>query len=441
MKHSVKFDLFQEKGASECRPIRIRIAYAGRRLDLRLGYSVEPENWDANMRRVRSGTKNKFKQPANTINRAITKCETFIEKMFTQYELLENRYPAIEELRRDFNAYVGKENKALSIKTFFDVFDEFVSATGEKNNWEKATYTKFGTIRRYLFQFNEKLSLNTFTDATMQDFVSSLHSAGLVNTTVRKYTEFVLWFIRWAQHNGYYKGTTHQTFRQRLKGTTGEINEPVYLTWEELIRLYEFEFPTNKLSFPIVRDIFCFCCFTGLRYSDVAKLRRSDVKETFIRVVTKKTVEGLTIELNKYSRAILDKYKNVKLRYDLALPVISGQKMNEHLKEIGELVGIDEPVRRISFKRNERIEIVSPKYALLTTHCGRRTFIVNALYLGIPAEVVMKWTGHSDYDAMKPYVKIVDALKEESMRKFDLHEPPKKTPKKNEKKGKSKNVR
>ena len=68
---------------------------------------------------------------------------------------------------------------------------------------------------------------------------------------------------------------------------------------------------------------------------------------------------------------------------------------------------------------NKRYEEVYPKYELLTTHCGRRTFIVNSLYLGIPAEVVMKWTGHTDYDSMKPYVKIVDELKEESMRKFD----------------------
>ena len=71
------------------------------------------------------------------------------------------------------------------------------------------------------------------------------------------------------------------------------------------------------------------------------------------------------------------------------------------------------------FIGNQRQEKVLPKYSLITTHTGRRTFIVNSLYLGIPAEVVMKWTGHSDYDSMKPYIKIVDELKEMSMRKFD----------------------
>lgn len=70
-------------------------------------------------------------------------------------------------------------------------------------------------------------------------------------------------------------------------------------------------------------------------------------------------------------------------------------------------------------KGNVRYEEVLPKYSLLTTHCGRRTFIVNGLRLGVPAEVIMKWTGHSDYKAMKPYIKIVDKLKVSEMEKFN----------------------
>ena len=56
---------------------------------------------------------------------------------------------------------------------------------------------------------------------------------------------------------------------------------------------------------------------------------------------------------------------------------------------------------------------------LVGTHTGRRTFIVNALSLGITPNIVMKWTGHSDYKAMKPYIDIVDSLKASSMTKFD----------------------
>lgn len=168
-----------------------------------------------------------------------------------------------------------------------------------------------------------------------------------------------------------------------------------------------------------VRDVFLFCCFTSLRYSDAYNLRRSDVKSDHIEITTVKTADSLTIELNDHSRAILEKYKDVHFRGDKALPVISNQKMNDYLKELGELAGIDELIRETYYKGNERIDEVTPKYALLGTHAGRRTFICNALSMGIPAHVVMKWTGHSDYKAMKPYIDIADDIKANAMSKFN----------------------
>jgi integrase len=89
------------------------------------------------------------------------------------------------------------------------------------------------------------------------------------------------------------------------------------------------------------------------------------------------------------------------------------------LKELAELAGIDELVGETYYKGNERIDTVTPKYALLGTHAGRRTFICNALSLGIPAQVVMKWTGHSDYKAMKPYIDVADDIKANAMSKFN----------------------
>lgn len=135
---------------------------------------------------------------------------------------------------------------------------------------------------------------------------------------------------------------------------------------------------SNKQALERVRDIFLFQCFTGLRYSDVFNLRRSDIKGDHIEVTTVKTSDSLIIELNNHSKAILDKYKDVAFEDDKVLPVITNQKMNDYLKELAEMAGIDEPVRQTYYKGNERIDDVTPKYALLGTHAGRRTFICNA---------------------------------------------------------------
>ena len=89
------------------------------------------------------------------------------------------------------------------------------------------------------------------------------------------------------------------------------------------------------------------------------------------------------------------------------------------LKELAELAEINEPVRETYYKGSERIEEVTPKYALLGTHAGRRTFICNALSLGIPPQVVMKWTEHNDYKAMRPYIDIADDIRANAMDKFN----------------------
>lgn len=128
----------------------------------------------------------------------------------------------------------------------------------------------------------------------------------------------------------------------------------------------------------------------------------------------------MIIELNDHSKKILNKYKDSVFAKNKALPVISNQRMNDYLRELTELAEIDEPIRETYYKGNERIDEITPKYALLSSHAGRRTFICNALALGIPPQVVMKWTGHSDYKAMKPYIDIADQTKINAMEKFNL---------------------
>jgi integrase len=424
MKRTVKFDLFPKKVNGvlvECRPIRMRITYGGNRVDIRVGYSIEVGKWNAEEGRVIAGAKNRYKQTAGEINKAILNCEELVEEVFTRYELLEKRIPTKAELKAAFDEVAGRKEPEPEEpgKMFYEVYAEFMETMGRQNNWTKATYTKFNSLLEHLRNYSKNLAFETLTEKELREFVVNLQTSGLRNTTVAKYLSFFRWFLRWAFNAGYYEGKLHESFKPKFKGIDGNSKEIIYLEWEELLELYAFKFPPAKTSLPAVRDVFCFCCFTGLRYSDVAKLKRSDVKKNYITVVTQKTADSLIIELNKYSRAILKKYENIGLPNDKALPVVSNVKMNENLKEMGKEAGLTNPQRIVYFMGNQRYEEVLPKYALLTTHCGRRSFIVNALRLGVPAEVIMKWTGHSDYKAMKPYIKIVDKLKASEMEKFD----------------------
>ena len=147
---------------------------------------------------------------------------------------------------------------------------------------------------------------------------------------------------------------------------------------------------------------------------------RSDIKGDHIEVTTVKTADSISIELNKVTKDILEKYKDTPFKDNKALPNYTNQAMNRDIKELCKLAGINEEIRVTTYKGNVRTDKIQPKWELVGTHTGRRTFIVNALSLGITPNIVMKWTGHSDYKAMKPYIGIVDSIKANEMTKLDM---------------------
>ena len=403
-------------------PIRMRVNFASKRIEFTTGYRIDAAKWDADKQRVKNGCSNKLKQSASEINASLLEYYTEIQSIFKRFEV-EDVIPTPEQIKEAFNALhkpVSEEPKpkkeALPCD-FFQVFDDFVEDCGRQNDWTNSTYEKFAAVKNHLTNFREGLTFEFFDERGLNDYVGYLRDVKeMRNTTIGKQLSFLKWFMRWAFKKGVHQNNAYDSYNPKLKSTQKKI---IFLTWDELNRLREFKIPFNKQALERVRDVFLFQCFTGLRYSDVFNLRRSDIKGDHIEVTTVKTSDSLIIELNNHSKAILDKYKDVPFENDKVLPVITNQKMNDYLKELAELAGIDEPIRQTYYKGNERIDDVTPKYALLGTHAGRRTFICNALALGIPPQVVMKWTGHSDYKAMKPYIDIADDIKANAMSKFN----------------------
>ena len=403
-------------------PIRMRVNFASKRIEFTTGYRIDATKWDADKQRVKNGCSNKLKQSASEINASLLEYYTEIQSIFKRFEV-EDVMPTPEQIKEAFNALhkpVSEEPKpkkeALPCD-FFQVFDDFVEDCGRQSNWMDSTFEKFAAVKNHLTNFREGLTFEFFDERGLNDYVGYLRDVKeMRNTTIGKQLSFLKWFLRWAYKKGVHQNNAYDSYKPKLKSTQKKI---IFLTWNELNRLREFKIPSNKQALERVRDVFLFQCFTGSRYSDVFNLRRSDIKGDHIEVTTVKTSDSLIIELNNHSKAILDKYKDVAFEDDKVLPVITNQKMNDYLKELAELAGIDEPVRQTYYRGNERIDEVTPKYALLGTHAGRRTFICNALALGIPPQVVMKWTGHSDYKAMKPYIDIADDIKANAMSKFN----------------------
>ena len=420
IKRNCIFLLDKEKSKSDAK-LRYRIKWNGNTVSFNVGYRVDIDKWSPDGQRCKNNTTHSTKKVhSSVINKAIQSYEDLCDNIFFIFEQKEI-IPTPDEFKDEFNQRLGKKVKRQ--RTLFEYHTEFMIEQGKESQWEESTYKEHRTIQRRLKDFAPDLEFEDLTKQGLSMFVDYMHTVpinskkkGLKNSSIRKNLDNLKWFLRWATDKGYNKELAFTTFQPKLKEVKNTV---VYLTWDELMLIYNFTPSSTRSNLEKVKDVFCFCCFTSLRYSDVANLKRSNVFEDYILVTTIKTYDTLRIELNKYSKAILEKYKDEEYENNLALPVISNQKMNDGLKELGELCGINEPVSITYYKGSERIDEVYKKYELLTTHCGRRTFISNAIMLGIPPEVVMKWTGHEDYRTMKPYIAIADKEKKNAMDLFN----------------------
>lgn len=415
IKHTITFYLQKvynntNNGESQ---IRMRVRWNGNVAQFNCGYTIDPKRWDSSISRCKKNVFNSKGFSSTEINKELMRLEALADDVFKSFEVMEE-IPDVSVFRDTFNSKNGKDVGIHRGKTLDECMNEFVSSQSSINSWSDGTIYKFRTLKNHLKDFKPDVTLLDFNTSFYIRYIEYLlNVVSMRNTSVIKSWKIFQWFLRWADKAGYLKDKDYIDFNPRLK--TVSDKEVIYLTWDELMKVYGLKFPNNKKYLERVRDVFCFQCFTSLRYSDVSKLKREDIVDDVVKVVTEKTGDTIRIELNKYSRAILEKYKGE----EKPLPVPSNQKMNEWVKEVCFLAGINTPVTSVYYKGSERIEEIHPKYELIGTHTGRRTFICNALTMGIPAATVMEWTGHSDYKAMKPYIKIADQEKANAMKKFD----------------------
>ena len=164
-----------------------------------------------------------------------------------------------------------------------------------------------------------------------------------------------------------------------------------YLTAEELDRLAQKQFAIERLE--QVRDVFLFCCYSGLAYVDVHSLTESDIVKDgdryWIRKARHKTNTMCHIPLIAPALEILNKYKMYRAATGFMLPVLSNQKMNAYLKEIADIAGIIKN---------------------LTTHAARHTFATTVtLANNVSIENVSKMLGHKTIRMTQHYARILDS--------------------------------
>lgn len=431
---TIRFVLRTDKPDKEgFSPIQLIYQLSGQRKYFRTKQKLFEENWNAGDQMAiyldRKIAKKLLPQidydllpsskEVDNINNSLSALRKEIKNVEDRFELNGVEYSpemVINSLKENRTPVTKKD---APVNELFHFIDKYV--TDHAGTREPGSLGVYKSLKKHLQDFQQhsrkKVAFDKIDYSFFQSFQNFLLSKTVTskdgqtmpafnNTTIAKQLSTIKTFLNYARMQGITVSDKYKDFK--IKKETLEV---IALTSEEFETLFHYDLTgNNKLSH--VRDVFCFACATGLRYSDLQQLKREHIKNDEIRLVVKKTKEPLTIPLNPYSQAILDRYMDLHR----PLPVISNQKTNEYIHELCNLVGINDPVEIVRFRGSKREAITYPKHELISVHTGRKTFATLSLEKGMSAEEVMTITGHRDYKSFKRYVKVTEQRKKVVMR-------------------------
>ena len=246
--------------------------------------------------------------------------------------------------------------------------------------------------RRHHYMFAE------IDHAFYEDFVGYMRENEKQQNTIGESIKNLKALMNRALLEGVHSNTVFKSFV-----VLNEEVDNVYLTEEEVERLYNYHFTEPNQMLDKYRDLFLIGCYTGLRWEDYKSLRRENFTKTakgtdIIRIKAAKT--GIKVEIPFIWRHL----KDIVNKYDYAFPVVAEQNFNEHIKVACMLAEINAPVLISSgkHKRDKPWE----KWELVSSHTARRTACTNMYRRGIPAISIMKISGHKRESTFMKYIKI-----------------------------------
>lgn len=364
-------------------PICLRITINKQTIELRIKRSVSVDRWSQSKECAKGKDR-----VANELNSYLNAIRLRIFQI--QRELEEEGYPVSANVI--VNRFYGKDQRTL-LEVFKEHNDKCRELIGK--DYVEGTIRKFDASLSYMKQYIQKKyhKDDVFLQEINQEFVRDYEfflktEKQCRNNSALKHIKNFRKIIRIAIGNEWIKKDPFYGLHFKEEEVDVE-----FLSNDELETLRNKEFDIKRLE--QVRDIFVFCCFTGLAFVDVSQLTESHlVKDNkgmlWIRKPRQKNKEMCNIPLLSAALDILNKYKDYAAANPkgLLLPVLSNQKMNAYLKEIADVCHIQ--------KR-------------LTTHVARHTAATVVLLANnVSMENVAKILGHANLNMTSHYAKVLD---------------------------------
>ena len=379
----IRRDKTNKKGEA---PVFMRLTINGERADASIKRFIEPHAWNS-----AKGKANEKSRGGKDLNLYLDAISANILRIQRDLELDKKEVSAQIILNR----YLGKDQSDRH--TLMEVFRAHNEKCRALSGISLApgTVIRYETTLRLTEEFLQKsyqkedCYLDEVTNQFIEDFEFFLKTVRrCCHNTTSKYLMNFKKIVRIALAKGWMKKDPFAHIRFHL--------DPVE---REFLEKQELKAMLNKaISIPRlaqVRDIFCFCCLTGLAFMDVQQLKPehlvADIHgKIWIRKPRQKTKNMCNIPLLDEAQKIIDRYKDHPYcqTHGVLLPVCSNQKMNSYLKELADICGI---------RKN------------LSTHCARHTFATLTLASGATIDNVAKMLGHANVNMTRRYAKVLDS--------------------------------
>lgn len=365
-------------------PIMGRITINGTISQFSCKLSISPKLWDTKANKAIGKS-----VVAQRINEKLENIKTNIGK---QYQRICDRdsYVTAEKVR---NAWLGfGDGYQLLLQTFDEYLNDF-----EKNRVGKDR--KASTLENYRKQYRrlaaflqyeykvEDIPFKELKREFIEKYVIYLSTVrGMLPGTLPNAIKKLKLMSYTAFKNGWIASDPFAGFRVAAK-----YRDRRFLPESELQAVMDVQVPNYKTA--IVRDIFVFCCFTGLAYADVKKLTHDDLHtdpngNMWIIDNRAKTGTQFRVKLLPVAKELVERYRRLKLPDNKVFPVKDCTSMNMSLRHVARHAGL-------SFNP--------------TIHVARHTFATTiTLSQGVPLETVSKMLGHKHITTTQIYAKITN---------------------------------
>ncbi len=290
---------------------------------------------------------------------------------------------------------------------FFNTLDEFIADGGMDK--KPTTIMVYKSLKKDLVHFQAQLDLELEFTLVNQNFyvqftnflIKSLDNS---DNTVSKKIKNLKTFLRFAANKGLIVSDTFKDFKAKNIGAP-----KIALSNKEVAAINNLNLSLKK-DLAIVRDVFLFGIFSGMKFTDIAKLTPKDIVNNKVMVYDYVHEQNWGVPLNNYASHILRKYAGSHATF--CFPMVNPVFANKQIKDIAQMARISEEIEITISKNGQNIKIKRPKYELITLDTARFTYAILSMQAGMRPEVLMLILGQKSIDNILEYTLLHQNIKD-----------------------------